>query len=107
MLNPVGGQAILAVYAVLLAVGGVIGYVKAGSKPSLIAGLASAVASLIALALSFASSTWGFGAAAVIAAVLSAFFGRRYLVTTRKFMPAGLLAVVSLIVVVTAIFVLM
>jgi uncharacterized membrane protein (UPF0136 family) len=106
MLSPIAGQAVLAIYAVLLAVGGIIGYVKAGSKPSLIAGLASALLSLIALGVSIASPTWGMAIGAVLAALLAAFFGRRYLVTTRKFMPAGLLAAVSLIVLATAILVL-
>ncbi len=98
MISLVAGQIVLGVYAVLLAVGGVIGYTKAGSRPSLIAGLASAVAALIALVLSFLSSDWGLGLGALLAILLAVFFGYRFAVKTRKFMPAGLLAVVSLIV---------
>jgi uncharacterized membrane protein (UPF0136 family) len=105
MLNSIAGQAALAVYALLLAVGGIIGYTKAGSKPSLIAGLASAVAAIFALVLSFQNLPLGMGTAGLISAVLCAFFGRRYLVTTRKFMPAGLLAVVSLAVLIISVLV--
>jgi uncharacterized membrane protein (UPF0136 family) len=98
MLNPIAGQTALGLYALLLAIGGAIGYVKAGSRPSLIAGLGSAVAAIAALALSFSSTEWGIGLGGLLAALLCAFFGRRYARTTRKFMPAGLLALVSLIV---------
>ncbi len=94
----VAGQIALGVYAVLLAVGGVVGYTKAGSRPSLIAGLGSAVAAVLALVLSFLNSGWGLGLGALLAILLAVFFGYRFAVKTRKFMPAGLLAVVSLIV---------
>jgi len=98
MISPITGQIALGVYAVLLAVGGVIGYTKAGSRPSLIAGLGSALAAILALLLSFKDATWGMGLGALIAILLAVFFGYRCAVKTRKFMPAGLLAVVSLIV---------
>jgi uncharacterized membrane protein (UPF0136 family) len=106
MLSPLAGQIALVVYAVLLAVGGIIGYTKAASRPSLIAGLASALAALAALALSFQNASLGMGLAAAIAALLALFFGYRFAAKTRKFMPAGLLAVVSLAVLAVAILVL-
>jgi uncharacterized membrane protein (UPF0136 family) len=106
MLSPIAGQITFGVYALLLAVGGVIGYAKAASKPSLIAGLASALAAIIALVLSFQNTRWGMGLGAAVALLLFFFFGYRYAVKTRKFMPAGLLAVVSLAVLAVAIMVL-
>ena len=106
MISLVVGQVALGIYAVLLAVGGVIGYTKAGSRPSLIAGLGSAVAAILALLLSFQNSRWGMGLGALVAILLAVFFGYRFAVKTRKFMPAGLLAVVSLAVLAVALLVL-
>ena len=106
MISLVVGQVALGIYAVLLAVGGVIGYTKAGSRPSLIAGLGSAVASILALVLSFQNSGWGMGLGALVAIVLAVFFGYRCAVKTRKFMPAGLLAVLSVVVLVVSVLVL-
>jgi len=98
MISPLVGQITLGIYAVLLAVGGLIGYFKAGSRPSLIAGLLSAVAALTALSLSIGNSRWGVPLGLLLSIVLFVLFGYRYAAKTRKFMPSGLLAVVSLIV---------
>jgi uncharacterized membrane protein (UPF0136 family) len=106
MLSLVAGQIALAIYAVLLAVGGIIGYTKAASRPSLIAGLASALAAVVALALSFQNARLGMGLGSAVAALLLLFFGYRFALKTRKFMPSGLLAVVSLAVLAVAILVL-
>ena len=92
------GQVTLGIYGVLLAVGGVIGYVKAGSRASLIAGTISAVAAFAAVGLSIISSQGGTALGMILAVALFLLFGYRYAVKTRKFMPSGLLAVVSLIV---------
>jgi uncharacterized membrane protein (UPF0136 family) len=88
-------------------VGGVIGYTKAGSRPSLIAGLASALAAAVAAALSLQNLSWGMGLGAALSVLLLVFFGCRFLAKTRKFMPAGLLAVTSLAVLMIMILVLM
>lgn len=88
----------LAIYAALLAVGGVIGFIKARSHASLIAGLVSAIAALVALALSLAGYRWGIALGSLLAIVLFLFFGYRYAIRNRVFMPAGMMAVVSLVV---------
>jgi uncharacterized membrane protein (UPF0136 family) len=75
-----------------------IGYLKAGSRPSLIAGTISAVVALAALGLSVAQHRWGIPLGLILSIALFVLFGYRYAVKTRKFMPSGLLAVVSLIV---------
>ena len=98
MISPIVGQVTLAIYGVLLAVGGLIGFFKAGSRPSLIAGLLSAVAAFAALGLSIGRSQLGPPLGLLLSIVLFILFGYRYAIKTGKFMPSGLLAVVSLIV---------
>jgi uncharacterized membrane protein (UPF0136 family) len=98
MLSPLVGHATLAVYALLLAVGGVIGFVKARSRPSLIAGIASAIAALAALGLALTGSRFGVPLGMTLAVILFVFFGYRYALRSHKFMPSGLMAVVSLVV---------
>jgi uncharacterized membrane protein (UPF0136 family) len=98
MMNPVVGQVTLGIYALLLAVGGVIGYLKAGSRPSLIAGSISALAALLALGLSIGNNRLGVPLGLILSITLFVLFGYRYAVKTRKFMPSGLLAVASLVV---------
>ncbi len=88
----------LVVYAVLLGVGGVIGYRKAGSRPSLIAGSASAAAALAATALIFWKPFWGEALGVFLSSNLISLFGYRYVARTRKFMPSGMLAVLSVLV---------
>ncbi len=86
-------QAILVGYAVLLVVGGLIGYRKAGSRPSLIAGSISGAVALLAagLMLQDGRAIW---LGVVLAAMMLIVFTIRF-TKTRKFMPSGLLGVVS------------
>ena len=87
---------LILVYALLVAIGGVIGYVKAKSNQSLISGLGSGVALAIAWYISLQNPTAGLALAAVIALALLVVFALRFR-ATGKFMPAGLLAILSLI----------
>jgi uncharacterized membrane protein (UPF0136 family) len=90
---------LLVVYSTLLEIGGIIGYKKAGSKASLIAGVMSGsillvLSTLIQITENLAPLVY---LALAITLVLVATFVKRYL-TTGKVMPAGMLAVVSIVV---------
>ena len=95
---------LLYIYGILLIVGGLMGYMKAKSVPSLVAGL---VCGFIALLLGY-RYTWHFAphAALILALVLIFLMGRRYL-RTRKPMPALLIVVLSVIVAVVQVYVLL
>ncbi len=99
MLTPVVGQVILVVYAILLGVGGYIGFRKAGSKASLRAGISTAIATLVCSMISINHPVTGFWAGAGIGVLMMITFGSRF-AKTRKFMPAGMLGILSLAVVI-------
>jgi len=107
MLDPIVGHVTLGIYAALLAVGGIMGFVKARSRASLIAGLVSATAALVALVLARLRYALGFPLGMALAIVLILFFGYRFALRGRKFMPTGLLAVLSLVVLTIMILVVM
>ena len=98
MIDPLIGHVTLGVYAVLLAVGGVMGFVKARSHASLISGILSAIAAVVALVLARLGNRLGLPLGALLAMVLFVLFGYRYALRNRKFMPSGMLAAVSLVV---------
>ncbi len=85
------------VYGLLLIVGGVIGYTKAHSKPSLVMG---SVSGFLAIILGI----WGqkghelpaLFLLAGEAIILTAFFYMRYS-NGKKFMPAGMMTIVSVV----------
>ncbi len=87
---------VLLVYALLMLVGGVIGYRAAGSRASLIAGAVSSAALLAAWAWSRSNPAVGFLAAAVVALALAGVFSLR-LVKTGHFMPSGALLLLSIV----------
>jgi uncharacterized membrane protein (UPF0136 family) len=87
---------LILIYALLVAIGGIIGYVKAKSNQSLISGLGSGIALAIAWYVSLQNPTLGLALAAAIALALVIVFALRFRATT-KFMPAGLLALLSLV----------
>ena len=80
---------VLWIYLALLLAGGTMGLVKAGSKMSLLMSLAFAVPLAIC-----AAGRLPLGVAQVLLGVLSVFFGVRF-VRGRKFMPGGLMMIVS------------
>lgn len=94
---------LLYIYGIILIVGGLMGYVKARSVPSAVAGIVCGVIAIL-LGLDY---TWHYApyCALALALVLIFLMGRRYLIT-RKPMPAGLIVVLSLIVAIVQIYVL-
>lgn len=84
------------IYALLVLVGGVMGYLKAKSKVSLLSGVSCGTALLVAWFLCRPIPIMGLGLATLIAVLLSVVFIIR-LFRTRTFMPAGLMMVLSLV----------
>ena len=82
------------VYGALVLAGGIMGFKKAGSRPSLVAGIASQALLLLAALLLFLGRSSGAYLAMLVAAVLLVFFGMRWM-KHRKFMPAGLMSLAS------------
>jgi uncharacterized membrane protein (UPF0136 family) len=80
-------------YIALLLVGGVMGFVKAGSKVSLVMSLVFAAAIGVCV---FANVPRGVLVAQLLQLVLVAVFVMRFL-KTRKFMPSGLMIVVTVL----------
>ena len=84
------------VYAVVVAAGGAMGFLKGKSKISLISGLASAVILIVARLIANNSPAVGLGIALACAIALAIVFVGR-LRKTRKIMPAGVMIVASAI----------
>lgn len=84
-------------YGVLVLVGGIIGHLKAGSRASLIMGSIFAVLLITSAVLMFKKQVQGSAIAMILSVVLAAFFSYRFLLSYH-FMPAGMMAVISLIV---------
>lgn len=86
---------ILWIYIVLLLVGGLIGFLKAGSKISLITSAVSAALLVLTALPGVFTYTFRRNMADVIMAVLLVVFAIR-LTKTKKFMPSGLLLILTL-----------
>ena len=84
------------VYGVLMMVGGVIGFVKVGSKASLISGVGMGALLLISGYGVWRGTANSLMVAEVVTMLLLVLFAIRY-AKTRRFMPAGMLAVISLV----------
>jgi len=95
---------LLYIYGILLIVGGLMGYVKAKSVPSAVAGL---ICGFLAIFLGY-NYTWHFAphAAFLLSLILILLMGRRYL-RTRKAMPALLIVVLSVVVALVQIYILL
>ncbi|MBP0020156.1 MAG: hypothetical protein J7647_21700 [Cyanobacteria bacterium SBLK] len=78
------------IYGIVAIAGGIMGYVRAKSKISLISGCGSGILLLIAGLLSLQGQNWGLTAAIAITSILILTFVVR-LAKTRKMMPASLM----------------
>jgi uncharacterized membrane protein (UPF0136 family) len=87
---------VLAIYGALVFVGGLMGYKKAGSMPSLIMG---GISGLLLLATSYAlyqGHAWAQTVAFAIPLLLTLFFLYRFSLSY-AFMPAGLMIVLGIV----------
>ncbi len=84
------------VYGILAIIGGAIGYQKASSQVSIISGSISGLLLVFAAVVQLQGQTWGLILAAIVTAILVVFFAFR-LAKTRKFMPAGLMAILGIV----------
>ena len=89
-------------FGLLTIVGGVMGYVKAGSTASIIAGAISGIALIVAAYLLPNNVVLGLAIAAFVSILLAGRFVPAFM-KTGKMMPAGLMAVLSVIGVIVAI----
>jgi uncharacterized membrane protein (UPF0136 family) len=90
------------VFGLLTIAGGIVGYVKAGSMASVIAGAITGVLLLVAAFLLPEHEPWGLGTALIVSLLLLAYFVPKYL-RTGTIMPAGMMSVLSVIGIVAAI----
>ena len=93
MPNP---NTVLWIYIVLLVGGGLIGFFKGKSQVSLIMSVAFAALLIICAAPKLLDAAFARGLANVLMAVLLVVFAIR-LAKTKKFMPAGMMLVITLI----------
>ena len=82
---------ILWIYIALLILGGLMGFLKAGSKASLIASVICAIPLIICNVVAPSSRL-----ADVFVGVLLAYFGMKF-AKSRKFMPAGFMVILSIL----------
>ena len=90
------------VFAILTIAGGVVGYVKAGSVASIIAGSITGVLLVVAAFLLPEHRAIGLATAFIISLLLAAQFVPKF-IRTGKVMPAGMMSILSVIGVVAAI----
>jgi uncharacterized membrane protein (UPF0136 family) len=90
------------IFGALTIIGGVIGYVKAQSVPSIVAGTITGILLLVASWILPTNRTAGLVAALIVSLLLAAQFIPKFF-RTGKVMPAGLMSILSAIGIVVAI----
>jgi uncharacterized membrane protein (UPF0136 family) len=94
------------IYGFIVLFGGVYGYVKAGSVPSMTAGVISGIIAIFAGVMFRRHPMLAALIAAILGLVLTAVFYRRY-ITTQKAMPAIPVGILSALVCLYSIFVML
>jgi uncharacterized membrane protein (UPF0136 family) len=84
-------------YALLLFVGGIVGYAKAQSLMSLIMGIGSSLLLLACVGATWKGYKWGHMGSLILLSLLTLFFIYRFFITY-KFMPAGMMAIIGVLV---------
>src|SRR5438477_9887597 len=84
------------IFGILTVVGGVVGYIKAGSVASIIAGSITGVLLLVAAFLLPEHRAIGLATALIVSLLLAAQFVPKFLKTGRV-MPAGMMSILSAI----------
>ncbi|MBZ8182474.1 TMEM14 family protein [Oscillatoria salina] len=84
------------IYGIVALVGGIFGYVKVKSKPSLISGTISGTLLIFSAVAQFVGYSWGLIFAALLTGILIVVFIMR-LMKTKKFMPAGLMGILGVV----------
>ena len=90
------------VFGALTIIGGIIGYVKAGSVPSIIAGAITGLLLIIAAAILPEHRAAGLATGFIVSLLLAGQFVPK-LIRTGKVMPAGMMSILSVIGLVVAI----
>jgi len=90
------------IFGVLTIAGGIVGYVKAGSAPSIIAGSITGILLIVAALLLPEHRAAGLAVGLIISLLLAAQFIPKF-IRTGKVMPAGLMSVLSAIGIVVAV----
>ena len=88
---------VVLVYGLFVLIGGMIGYAKAHTLPSLVMGTAFALGLLGAGFAILKEMKAGYYLACALSAILACFFAYRFALTY-NFMPAGMMAILSVIV---------
>jgi uncharacterized membrane protein (UPF0136 family) len=90
------------IFGLLTIVGGIIGYVKAGSMASIIAGAITGILLIVAAFLLPEHRVAGLATALIVSLLLAGQFAPKFF-RTGKVMPAGVMSVLSVIGIVAAI----
>lgn len=86
----------LIAFALLLFVGGLIGYLKSTSLISLFTGILSSILLFISIWASYRSLPWGRPLTLILVILLTLFFGYRFILTGH-WMPGGMMCIAGIV----------